>query len=167
MPIYEFYCDDCNTIFSFFSRRVNTATTPLCPKCGGDTLSRRLSRFAVVSGGPQASGDESGLDDLPLDENQLLRAMSALEGDMGRIDESDPRSLAQLMRKFSTAAGMEYGEKMEDMLRRLERGEDPEALEKEMGDLGDDGDIMDFIRAKKSAAGKKKQPRVDDTLYEM
>jgi putative FmdB family regulatory protein len=167
MPIYEFYCAECNTIFNFFSRRVNTEGKPLCPKCGYDTLSRRVSRFAVVSGGTQGGEEGAGLDDLPLDENQLMRAMSALEGDMGRIDESDPRALAQLMRKFSSAAGMEYGEKMEDMLRRLEHGEDPDAIEAEMGDLGDDGDIMDFIRAKKSASGKKAQPKVDDTLYEM
>ncbi len=167
MPIYEFYCEDCNTIFSFFSRRVNTETTPLCPKCEGDTLSRRLSRFAVVSGGPKTESEDAGLDDLPLDENQLMHALSALEGDVGCVDESDPRSLARLMRKFSSAAGMEYGEKMEDMLRRLEQGEDPDVIEAEMGDLGEDGDIMDFIRAKKTAAGKKQPPKVDDTLYEM
>ncbi|MCZ7558443.1 MAG: zinc ribbon domain-containing protein [Bacteroidia bacterium] len=167
MPIYEFFCADCNTIFNFFSRRVNTSSTPTCPRCDRDTLSRRVSRFAVVSGGTQGGEEGAGLDDLPLDENQLMRAMSALEGDMGRIDESDPRALAQLMRKFSSAAGMEYGEKMEDMLRRLEQGEDPDALEAEMGEMGEDGDIMDFIRAKKSVSGNKPPPKVDDTLYEM
>ena len=25
MPIYEFYCPDCNTLFNFFSRTINTS----------------------------------------------------------------------------------------------------------------------------------------------
>ncbi|MCK4728291.1 MAG: zinc ribbon domain-containing protein, partial [Desulfobacterales bacterium] len=33
MPIYEFYCEDCNTIFNFFSRSVNTTKRPPCPRC--------------------------------------------------------------------------------------------------------------------------------------
>ena len=33
MPIYEFYCRKCNTIYNFFSRSVNTEKIPFCPKC--------------------------------------------------------------------------------------------------------------------------------------
>jgi len=33
MPIYEFYCEDCNTLFNFFSRTVNTDKQPPCPRC--------------------------------------------------------------------------------------------------------------------------------------
>jgi hypothetical protein len=28
MPIYEFYCEDCHTIFNFFSKNVNTTKKP-------------------------------------------------------------------------------------------------------------------------------------------
>ena len=28
MPIYEFYCEPCHTLFSFLSKRVNTTATP-------------------------------------------------------------------------------------------------------------------------------------------
>ena len=28
IPIYEFYCDDCNIIFNFLSSSVNTSTNP-------------------------------------------------------------------------------------------------------------------------------------------
>ncbi|MDP2840477.1 MAG: zinc ribbon domain-containing protein, partial [Syntrophales bacterium] len=33
MPIYEFYCEPCQTVLSFFSRGVNTARIPACPGC--------------------------------------------------------------------------------------------------------------------------------------
>ncbi|XCN71926.1 MAG: FmdB family zinc ribbon protein [Candidatus Electrothrix aestuarii] len=41
MPIYEFYCQDCNTIFNFFSSRINTEKRPDCPKCGKKNYSVR------------------------------------------------------------------------------------------------------------------------------
>jgi putative FmdB family regulatory protein len=167
MPVYEFYCGKCNTIYSFFSRRVNTDTIPDCPKNEAHSLVRRVSRFAVLSQSRESDEADRNAADLPLDEHQLMRAMSTLENDLGGVDESDPRSLAGLMRKFASAAGMEYGEKMEDMIQRLERGEDPDGLEEEMGELGDDADIMDFIRRKQTASGRKSPPRIDDTLYEM
>ena len=28
MPIYEFYCPGCYTVFTFFSRKINTTTRP-------------------------------------------------------------------------------------------------------------------------------------------
>ena len=31
MPIYEFYCAKCNTIYNFFSRTANTDKIPTCP----------------------------------------------------------------------------------------------------------------------------------------
>ncbi|MDH3798752.1 MAG: zinc ribbon domain-containing protein, partial [Desulfobacterales bacterium] len=43
MPIYEFYCEDCNTIFNFFSKSVNTTKTPKCPNCKKKRLSRQMS----------------------------------------------------------------------------------------------------------------------------
>ena len=50
MPIYEFYCRDCHTIFNFFARRVDTETVPKCPKHGKHKLQRQMSRFAISSG---------------------------------------------------------------------------------------------------------------------
>ena len=48
MPIYEFYCPDCNTLFNFFSRTVNTTKTPNCPKCNIRPLERQMSAFAFT-----------------------------------------------------------------------------------------------------------------------
>ena len=67
MPIYEFYCDQCNTIFNFFSRGVNTTKTPGCPKCRTRPLSRRMSAFAVTG----RAREEGDLDNLPVDESKM------------------------------------------------------------------------------------------------
>ncbi|MDH3358296.1 MAG: zinc ribbon domain-containing protein, partial [Desulfobacteraceae bacterium] len=48
MPIYEFYCEDCNTLFNFFSKTVNTTKKPKCPKCKTKTLSKQMSRVAFT-----------------------------------------------------------------------------------------------------------------------
>ena len=45
MPIYEFYCPDCHTVFSFFSSAVDTAASPACPRCSRPGLGRRPSRL--------------------------------------------------------------------------------------------------------------------------
>ncbi len=50
MPVYEFYCADCHTVYNFFSQSVNTAKRPTCPKCGRPELERRASLFAISKG---------------------------------------------------------------------------------------------------------------------
>ena len=90
MPIYEFYCCDCNTIFNFFSKTVNTSKKPKCPKCKTKTLSRQVSLFAFT-GKAKESGN---MDDLPLDESKMERAMQMLAGEADKINEDDPRQAA-------------------------------------------------------------------------
>ncbi|MDX2440275.1 MAG: zinc ribbon domain-containing protein, partial [Desulfobacterales bacterium] len=48
MPIYEFYCRDCNTLFNFFSKTINTIKMPKCPKCKTKTLARQISVVAFT-----------------------------------------------------------------------------------------------------------------------
>ncbi|MCP4369614.1 MAG: hypothetical protein GY797_16110 [Deltaproteobacteria bacterium] len=42
MPIYEFYCADCHTIYNFFSLKINTETVPKCPRCENPDLKHRF-----------------------------------------------------------------------------------------------------------------------------
>ena len=55
MPIYEFYCADCHTIFNFLSKAVNTSKRPPCPKCRRK-LERQVSLFSM-GGNSQEGGD--------------------------------------------------------------------------------------------------------------
>lgn len=173
MPMYEFFCADCNTIYTFLSKSVNTSKTPPCPKCKRPDLDRMISRFAVTGKAKEPSaagpGDAQG-PDLPIDEARMEKAMETLASQAEGMDEENPRQAADLMRKFSELSGLKLGDKMEDALARIEAGEDPESLEKEMEGL-DENDLFKLDGtgegAVKSKGLKKSAPVRDDTLYEM
>jgi putative FmdB family regulatory protein len=164
MPIYEFYCPECHTIFSFLSRTINTEKKPPCPRCHKEILSRKVSLFAALTGASKQKDDEGG--DLPIDESKMESAMTALASEAESISEDDPRAAARLMRKFSNMAGLKYNDSMEEALSRMESGEDPEAIEQEMGELLE-GEDEPFVLPGVAKGAKGVLPRRDDTLYEM
>jgi putative FmdB family regulatory protein len=142
MPVYEFLCRSCNRIYSFHSFKMETEKVPACPKCGDADLRRVPSSFGVATSAKSDSGEGdpgAGLDD-PRMEREMMRFASELEG----MDENDPRAMAAAVRKMTEIAGEEVTPAMEEMIRRLEAGEDPEKVEEELGDaieeeMGDEG----------------------------
>jgi putative FmdB family regulatory protein len=166
MPIYEFYCEDCHTIYNFWSTRVNTEKVPSCPKCDREELERMVSRASIISGG--GSEEEDPLGDLPIDETKLESAMASLASEAEGMDEDDPRAMAQFMRKFSDQVGLKYNDKMEEALSRLESGEDPDSLEDEMGDMFDDDEMPFDFKTIKAGLERRVQPvQRDETLYDL
>lgn len=163
MPIYEFFCPECNTVFKFFSRSVNTKEEPPCPRCQKNILERQVSIFAAP-GGVKESDDP--LDNLPIDESKMESAMGKLVGEAENINEEDPRQAAKLMQKFSDMTGLKYNDSIQEALGRMEAGEDMENIESQMGDALD-GEEPFIIPGKKSGGKKRKPPQYDDTLYEM
>ncbi len=159
MPIYEFYCSDCNTIFNFFSSRINTQKRPMCPKCKKGPIERLISRFAFVRG----VKEDDGVKFPDIDEGKLSKALDLLERE-ANINENDPRQVAQLTRKLFEITGLNPGSGFEEALRRLEAGDDPDKIEEEMGDLLSNEEIFD-ISSKIRQKSKKKQPERDETLY--
>ena len=164
MPIYEFYCEDCHTIFNFFSRTVNTTKRPVCPKCKKKKLQRQVSVFAVTG----KAKEDSDLDDLPFDESKMEQAMNMLAGEAEKMNEDDPRQAANLMRKLSDMTGMQMGSGMEEALQRMESGEDPEQVEAEMGDILE-GEEPFILPGKKGKGVKAKRPAPmrDEALYDL
>jgi putative FmdB family regulatory protein len=116
MPIYEYGCYDCRKRVNLFFRsfaEVETKPTT-CPRCGGSNLKRLVSRVAIVR------SEESRLDAL------------ADPGSLAGLDENDPKSVARWMRQMSREAGEDLGDELNEVVDRLEAGEDPESIEQSM-----------------------------------
>jgi len=162
MPIYEFYCPECHKIFNFFSRTINTTKRPLCPGCSKVQLERRISIFSFSRGNKVAQEPDLS----HLDEDKLGRAVQSMASEAEGMSEEDPRKAASLMRKLYDATGLKLGPGMEEAIRRMESGEDPEAIEAELGDLLETEDPF-AEPGKKSTAKKSRPPAKDDHLYEL
>jgi putative FmdB family regulatory protein len=160
MPIYEFYCQNCHMIFNFFSGTVNTEKRPLCPKCKKKRLTRQMSTFSTLRG----RGEEEDMPLPDMDESKMAQAMALLAKEADHVDEDDPRQAANLMRKLTDMTGLDLGPGMEEALRRMENGEDPEQIEAEMGDLLEEEEPFS-LKEKSARTPKRRPPKVDDKLY--
>ena len=132
---------------------------PVCPKCGAQDMKRQLSAFSV-GGSTRKSESENGNtgnDDM-LDDPRVEREMTKLMQQAENIDENDPRQLGNLMRRMSEITGEDMDPEMEEAVRRLESGEDPEKVEEEMGDVFND---------ENAGAGMGGAPSYDDGLYSL
>jgi putative FmdB family regulatory protein len=162
MPIYEFYCGKCHMIFNFFSTTVNTEKRPTCPRCRRTTLVRQMSLFSS----PRGLTEEEDMPVPDMDESKVMEAMNVLAREADGLDENDPRQAANLMRKLSDMTGLNLGPGMEEALKRMEAGEDPEQVESEMGDLLE-GEEPFSLKKKAGRPGKWRPPRVDGKLYDL
>ena len=119
-----------------------------------------MSKFATIS----AKKEESDSEDIPFDESRMEKACQVMEKEMQNIKDDDPRQMASLLRKMTEAAGGNLDEGMEEALRRMEAGEDPEKIEAEMGDQLNPENIFFGQRRR----GKRvKKVKYDETLYEL
>ena len=174
MPIYEFYCAHCHTVFNFLSRRINTDGAPACPRCQRATT-RRPSTFAMSRNlkEPPAAGasGEAGPEGDPLagmDEGALESAMESLASDADSIDENDPRQAASVMRRLFDATGMPMGDSIQQALKRMESGEDPEKIEEDMGELLEADPFSPASGPRHSRGRGVQRPAYQDPgLYEM
>ena len=94
--------------------------------------------------------------------------MNVLSREAENIDEDDPRQAANLMRKLSDMTGLKLGPSMDEALERMEKGEDPEQVEAEMGDLleGEDPFLLPNAKVKETKV-KRPEPMRDETLYDL
>jgi hypothetical protein len=101
-------------------------------------MSRNRPEPKAGDGAPGGEGGDMMDPFSNMDESQLESAMESLASEADGIDENDPRQAANVMRKLFDATGMPLGGSMQEALKRMESGEDPEKIEEDMGDvLGD------------------------------
>ncbi len=122
MPIYEYRCQECHHRFSVFWRTFSHVNTQQiqCKHCGSQTVDRLISRVRVIR------SEASRLENL------------ADPSAWGDFDENDPKSMGRFMRKMATEIGDEAGDlgpEFDEVLGRLESGQDPDQIEKDMPDL--------------------------------
>lgn len=178
MPIYEFYSPQTHKVYSFFARSLAQGRRiPRCPDDPTAKMERCVSSFAVTG---RAKEKDEGLGGDDLDDPRIDAAMAQLEREMAGIDEEnpDPKQLGHLMRRMSELTGEKLPAEMNEMVRRLELGEDPDKLEEEYGDaFGDEGDLGgdEGMDTEESSAGgkvrrwwrRRQVPQRDPHLYEM
>jgi hypothetical protein len=135
MPIYEFYSPETNKVYSFFARSsIGQEVTPRCPDGAAHSMKRVMSGFAVIGRAKESSGEDGDVD---LDDPRMEAAMAEMERELAGMDEEnpDPRKMGHLMRRMAELTGEKLPDVMEEMVGRLEAGEDPDKLEEEYGDL--------------------------------
>ena len=59
--------------------------------------------------------------------------MGAMEHEFSSIDENDPKAMARMMRRMSELTGEKIDGEMEEVVRKLEEGADPDSLEEQLG----------------------------------
>jgi predicted secreted protein len=69
--------------------------------------------------------------------------------------------MAKVMRRLAEASGEPVPETLQEMMRRMEEGEDPEALEEELGDR------LEEELGEEEEAGLSSEPQRDPGLYSL
>ena len=62
MPIYEYRCQSCDEVSSFFVRSIGIDLEPNCQHCQSNQMQRRMSSFALGKTGTSANQGASPLD---------------------------------------------------------------------------------------------------------
>lgn len=73
------------------------------------------------------------------------------------------------MRKLYDSTGLKFGSGMEEAMRRMEAGEDPDQIDEEMGDIlaHEDPFTVSSRKALKDLRRSHLPPKVNETLYDL
>ena len=119
MPTYDFICNDCAQRFDvFLTFSEYGKKTVTCVHCNSRNVRRRMTKVRIAKS--EGSRMESMADDF-----------SGFEG-----LEEDPKAMGRMMRKMGKEMGEELPPEFNEVVDRLEKGQSPEEIEKEIPDLG-------------------------------
>ena len=122
MPTYEFRCLSCHRRFDVVAAYKDYDPSQVhCPHCQSSSVQRRIGRIRV------AHSEESRMEN--------MADPSSLAG-----LEDDPRALGKMMRQMSSETGETMGPEFDEVIDRLEAGQSPEEIEKNVPDLAGGGE---------------------------
>lgn len=120
MPTYPYRCETCRKYFEIdLSYAEYDQTEVTCPNCGSPNVRRRITRVRI------AKSEDARIEAM-VDPSQLSGI------------EDDPQALGRLMRKMGSEMGEDMDPEFDEVVSRLESGQDPEQISKEMPEFGDD-----------------------------
>lgn len=166
MPIYEFYCPEHHRIHAFYARTLAMCDrVPRCPDGGTAVLVKQPTSFAVT-GRHAEVGEDGGSDPLDgVDDAMMERIAGEFERDLAGGGEPDPRAMGRMMRRIAELTGRQLAGPLAEMAERLDRGEDPDALEERFGAVLDDDSCEWFEQVRR--LGRKGEPARDKRIHEM
>ena len=167
MPIYEYYCSDNHKIYQFYAKTLAQGqTVPKCPDHPAFSMVKLVSKFAVATsgkGGKQKAGGEENTGVRPdaTEDPRMEAAFGAMEREFSGVDENDLRAMGRMMRRMAELTGEKMDGGMEEVVRKLEEGADPESLEEQLGgaDAGDDPEGEGMSPPNTAADLKEKRQR--------
>jgi putative FmdB family regulatory protein len=119
MPTYTYQCEKCHHRFEkFLTYAEFDAATVNCPKCSSGDVQRCIQRIRF------ARSEESRLENM-IDPAKLSGI------------EDDPKALGRLMRQMGNELGEDTEPEFNEVVSRLEKGQSPEEIEKEVPGLGE------------------------------
>jgi putative FmdB family regulatory protein len=129
MPTYTYRCEKCHHRFEKFLTYAEYDNANVkCPVCGSEHVNRRIQKVRI------ARTEESRIESM-IDPEKLQGI------------EDDPKALGRLMRQMGNEMGEDPDPEFNEVVSRLEKGQSPEDIERELPGLGDglspDDDFID------------------------
>ena len=112
MPIYEYRCDACGEVSSFFTRSIASPLEPACSHCGSGDMTRRMSRFATAK------------------TVQSVHEAHPLPSGPAPADYySDPRNIGRHVEEQFSRHGVEMPQTVRDSIDAARQGELPQGVD--------------------------------------
>lgn len=134
MPIYEYYCPDNHRIYQFYAKTLAQGQKiPKCPDNPDYRMEKLMSAFSVTGARKEPDASGAAPAGAAEDDPRMDAAMSAMEQEFSGVDENDPKAMGRMMRRMAELTGEPLGGEMEEVVRKLEEGADPESLDEQLG----------------------------------
>lgn len=151
MPIYEFLCEECRTVFSFHSSGVDTSTVPCCPKCSNTAMKKQFSVFSTNRKAEQ------------YDETKVLEGFDRL---IDGVEEEKAENIAGRLLDFAETSGIKFNTQTENDLAEYMAGDKTELLKTKF-DSQIELDSSSFSKGEVFVQKEGRSYLLDEKLYDL